>query len=335
MFTKFFQPHRFIISDVQSELLLSWYLAWGKVTQLSGAIWQDEKIAIFQDSSSTSTSPLIISPSQRYVIVGDVWLISRQPFRQLSNYDRQRRTFGERFLPLSDRQLIAIAWEHWGVETLSKLVGVFSLAVWDREERKLWLGRDRSGGRTLYYTTKRNTRWVAPNLRTLNPYHSHELDLVALRDYLCCAFVPGERTMWQDVRELRPGTAISFPNEKVRTYWQLPKYKAIAQRHFVIENASEKDSNLPIEDYAQQLRHLLEQIVQEYLPQNDPVGVFLSGGLDSSLVTALASKFHSATVHTYSIHFGEPCPNELEFFSLVAQHCGTKHHILEITFKQM
>ncbi len=83
------------------------------------------------------------------------------------------------------------------------------------------------------------------------------------------------------------------------------------------------------------MRELLEQVVQECLPSNQPVGVFLSGGLDSSAITALAAKFHSEPVHTYSIHFGSECPNELEFSSLVAQHCQTQHHILEISFRDM
>ena len=310
MFTNFFQRHKSIPKNFQNKFSLVWYLAWGKVSQLNGAIWQDEQIAVFPDSLSTSA--LVISPSQRYVIVGDVWLSNLQSFQKLFNDNR--------LLQLSAQQLIAIAWEHWGIETLSQLSGIFNLAVWDREEQKLWLARDRTGARTLYYTTRGNTRWIAPNLHTLNPYHSQELDLVALRDYLCCAFVPGERTMWQDVRELRPCTVISFPDEKVRTYWQLPK---------------EEDSNLTIADYAQQLRTLLKEIIQEYLPQNEPVGVFLSGGLDSSLVTALASKYHSSRVHTYSIHFGDKCPHELEFSSLVAAHCNTQHHILEITFSEM
>jgi asparagine synthase (glutamine-hydrolysing) len=83
------------------------------------------------------------------------------------------------------------------------------------------------------------------------------------------------------------------------------------------------------------LRSLLDQIIQEYLPNNEPVGVFLSGGLDSSCITALVAKFHNAPVHTYSIHFGENCPNELAFSSLVSNHCQTQHHILEITPNKM
>ncbi|AFY66244.1 Asparagine synthase (glutamine-hydrolyzing) [Geitlerinema sp. PCC 7407] len=297
----------------------TWHLAWGEVAALTEAAWKDEQIAIFRSQSPGGISPLVLSPSQRFVVAGDVWLSDRRPLA--TGIDTNHS------LALSDLQWIAAAWERWGEATFTKLVGMFALAVWDRERQMLWLGRDRTGACTLYYTTSGSTRWVAPNLRSLIPYHAKELDLVALRDYLCCAFVPGPRTLWRQVRELRPGSVLSFPREQIRTYWQLQEK--------TISDDLEPGGGRPLEWHGQKLRTVLDQVVQECLPKQEPVGVFLSGGLDSSSVTALASKFHSEPVHTYSIHFGEACPNELEFSSLVAHHCGTNHHILEITFRQM
>jgi asparagine synthase (glutamine-hydrolysing) len=288
-------------------VLETWYLAWGEVDALSGTSWHDRHIACF----ISNPSQLVLSPSARFVVIGEVWL--SQPGKLLqSSLDLP---------PKSDLELIAIAWERWGVDTLSKLVGMFALAIWDRDEQKLWLARDRTGSRTLYYTTTGNTRWIAPNLRSLAPYHTREVDLVAIRDYLCCAFIPGMQTMWKGVRELRPGTVLQLPENKITAYWQLQ------------ENITATEA--PLAWHSEKLRSLLEQVIQEYLPQNESVGVFLSGGLDSSCVTALAAKFHSDPVHTFSIHFGDRTPNELEFSSLAAQHCGTQHHILEITFRQM
>jgi asparagine synthase (glutamine-hydrolysing) len=277
-----------------------WHLVYGEGNTTMGAAWQDSQIAIVCPPSAIL--PIAFSPSQRFVVVGSVWL--SHPSSE----------------SLSHLQFVANTWDNLGIETFNQLVGIFGLAIWDRQEQKLWLGRDRTGGYTIYFTTEGTTHTIAANLRSLNPYHSRELDIVALRDYLCCSFVPGERTLWQGVRELRPGSIISFPDQKIQTYWQLE------------ENVTTDDS---LECYGEQLRRLLEQIIQEYLPKNQPVGVFLSGGLDSSLVTALVTKFHSQAVHTYSIHFGETCPNELEFSSLVANHCQTEHHILEIPFRQM
>jgi asparagine synthase (glutamine-hydrolysing) len=300
----------------------TWRLAWGKVDQLRDPTWRDRHLAVYL----TQPEQMAISPSGQFVLIGDVWLSDRAELLALI-------TSTPRSEPRSDLELVAIAWETWGVATLSKLVGSFGLVVWDHEREELCLGRDRSGAKTLYYTINdsgnnpenssghRTTRWIAPNLRSLQPYHSRELDLVALRDYLCCAFVPGAQTLWRQVRELRQGTVLHLPDERIHAYWELK------------ESITESDRSLSW--HGEQLRILLDRVVQEYLPKQEPVGVFLSGGLDSSCITALAAKFHSAPVHTYSIHFGNKCPNELEFSSLVAKHCHTEHHILEITFRQM
>ena len=198
---------------------------------------------------------------------------------------------------------------------------MFSLVVWDREKQQLWCVRDCIGARTLYYTNSGTVKWISPNRRTLLAYSSRELDLVALRDYLCCAFVPGEQTLWQDIKEVRPGEIVQFPGQKITSYWQ------------VKENIQGRDKSLSW--HGERLNYLLDEIIREYLPNQQPVGVFLSGGLDSSCITALAAKLHHQPVHTYSIHFGDECPNELEFSHLVAKYCQTQHHILEITFKDM
>lgn len=297
------------------EVAPTWRVAFGAVDSLTQDVaWRDSQIAIIlPHAPSVPTEQFTFSPTEQFVVVGDVWLSNRVELLLILGVDPQE------FLG-SDRQLVAQLWEKWGAESLTLLVGMFGLVVWDRQKHILWLGRDRVGTRTLYYTTTSSTRWIAPQLRTLTPYRSADLDLVALRDYLCCAFVPGERTLWKQVREVRPGTVMRFPDE-IHTYWQL-------QEQIIADDQ-------PLAWHGDRLRSLLDQVVQEYLPPNGAVGVFLSGGLDSSCVTALAAKFHNAPVHTYSIHFGAECPNELEFSSLVAEHCHTQHHILEITFKDM
>jgi asparagine synthase (glutamine-hydrolysing) len=158
-------------------------------------------------------------------------------------------------------------------------------------------------------------------LQSLRPYHQAEIDPIALRDYLCCAFVPGERTMWKGVKELSSGTVLTLPQVETNVFWRI-----------VDKSKSE------IEDmgyYADRLRNLLLQVVRENLPEHEKVGVFLSGGLDSSAVAALSAKIHQQEVIAYSIHFGKDLPNELEFSGLVAQHCGLEHQLLEIFFRDM
>ncbi len=292
------QPH------YDSNEISSWQLAWGQVDATT-ATWRDERVAIWAGHSQVA-----ISPNQRFVVTGDVWLS-----------DRSQRLEPSGSSVVTDLELIAIAWEDWEIATFDKLVGMFGLAVWDRERAELYLGRDRSGARTVYYTTTGATRWVSSKLRDLAPYRSNELDEIALRDYLCCAFVPGDRTMWAQVREIRPGSCLSLPSGEIRADWQVREQV--------------RESELSLEVWGEKLLGLLECVTQACLSRDEPVGVFLSGGLDSSLITALAAKLHSAPVHTYSIHFGQKLANELEFSSLVAKYCHTEHHILEIPLAQM
>lgn len=297
------------------QVASTWRVGWGQEAQLEGADWQEGPLAIAVGSGYSVESQLAFSPSRRYVVVGDIWLSDRRSLlTELAP--------GNPLQP-SDVQLVAAAWEQWQTAALPKLVGSFSLAVWDREREVLWLGRDPAGARTLYYTVQGSTHWAAGDLRSLAPYRSNELDPIALRDYLCCAFVPGDHTLWQDVRELRPGTRLSWPGDDGQAYWHLE------------ERLDAESQGESLEWYGKRLRSHLDRVVQDSLPNQAPVGVFLSGGLDSSAITALAAKFHNYPVHTYSIHFGAGYPNELEFSSLVAQHCGTQHHILEIPLAQM
>lgn len=289
------------ISSISEVITSNWYLVWGCSNLLNESItWQDEQLAIAYIQPA-------FSPQQRFLVVGDIWLSNRSQLLQHLDIAPTQ--------DYSDSQLVAQLWERSGRGALSLLEGMFALAIWDRERQELCLIRDRTGAYTLYYTTKGSTCWIAPRSRTLAPYRSDNLDLVALRDYLCCAFVPGEQTLWQDVRELRPGTTLYLLHTK-QIYWQ-PQEEI---RH--VEQ--------PIEWHSKQLRSLLENIVKEYLPHDEPVGVFLSGGIDSSCITALAAKLHNHPVHTYSIHFGKEYPNELAYANLVAEYCQTKHHILEI-----
>ncbi|MDJ0619268.1 MAG: asparagine synthase-related protein [Calothrix sp. MO_192.B10] len=290
---------------------LNWCVGWGQVDS------RDENV-VFRENDCVIISPdkqkIAISPRENFVVIGDVWLSNK--LELLHKLGIEPSGFVG-----TEWEIIAQLWQKWGCECLKLLVGMFAIVVWDREKQKLWCVRDCVGARTLYYTTNGAVRWISPDMRSLAPYSSHELDLVALRDYLCCAFVPGEQTLWKDIKEVRPGHILQFPEEKITSYWQ------------VKENILAADK--PLEWHGEKLRFLLDKVVQEYLPSQQAVGVFLSGGLDSSCITALAAKLHNQPVHTYSIHFGKDCPNELEFSSLVAEYCHTQHHILEITFKDM
>lgn len=301
-------PPRHLSLTTQAAVKSTWYLAYGRVRDgVDDITWQDECIAVGKASP-------VLSPQQRFVVVGDVWLSNRD--RLLLKLDGRPESE-----TLTDTQIVAWLWERFGSKSLKLLVGMFAFAVWDRQRQVLWLVRDPVGARTLYHSTIGETRWVASRLHIVSKRVTREVDFVALRDYLCCAFVPGERTMWRDVRELRPGTALQLPSDRQEVYWELQ------------EQAT--DSGQSLEWHAEQLRFLLEEIVKDDLPADKPVGAYLSGGLDSSCIVALMARLHSQSVHTYSIHFGSECANELAFSSMVAEHCGTEHHIINITPDQM
>ncbi len=257
-----------------------------------------------------SFAPAAPPLSNRGIVGGDVWLANRATLLQQLQQEA-----------LTDLEIIEALWQQHGAQCLPLLQGMFAFVVWDETQQSLLLVRDRVGARTLYYSTTGTTRWIAPRLRTLAQKLSPAIDPVALRDYLCCAFVPGERTMWGDIHEVRPGTIVRLPSNEATSYWQIE------------ERITEPDQ--PLAWYAEKLRSLLDEVIRESLPHDEAVGCYLSGGLDSSLVVALAQKLHTHPVHTYSIHFGSATPNELEFSSLVAAHCQTKHHIIEITPPQM
>ncbi len=287
----------------------SWCLVWGPIdTQLN-----EYDFSVPGKLGLLAAQP-VFSPQKSFLVLGDVWLVNREQILTslgISVSDWRG----------TDEKVVAYAIERWGIECVKQFMGIFALVVWDVTTNHLWLVRDCIGGRTIYYCYSGSKYYIAPRLRNLDSFHGKQLDLVAVRDYLSTAFVAGDRTLWEGVKELPPGTILSLPSRKIDKYWQ------------PIEQISYPDRSLAW--HGNKLRDLLEQVIKEYLPQNESVGVYLSGGLDSSCVTSLVARFHCSPVHTYSIFFGAECPNELEFSSKVAQFCQTQHHILEITPQQM
>jgi asparagine synthase (glutamine-hydrolysing) len=218
----------------------------------------------------------------------------------------------------SDGELLAELYRRHGADLGRHALGMYAAAVWDARLRRLLLIRDGVGARTLYYARHGRAWWFAARLRTLRrtPAVSGEISLTALRAYLACAFVPGAETLWRDASELRPGAALSLPDGEIHSFWEP------AQGNW--------DPEEPVESHAGRLRDLLQEAVRVRLPASGPVGIYLSGGLDSSLVTALAARDAPGPVHTYAIHFGSEYRHELEFSSLVAVHCGTRHQVLTL-----
>ncbi|MFJ7999875.1 asparagine synthetase B family protein [Streptomyces sp. NPDC096310] len=227
-----------------------------------------------------------------------------------------------------DGELLLRCWARLGAAGIRLAEGMFALAVHD--EGDLVLIRDHVGARTLFYARADDSWAASTSLRALRrwPALPTGLELAAVRSFLTFAYLPGEETLLRGVREVLPGRCLRLADDGTLTeehYWE-PEERI---GHGL--SARYEGGDAPAEEYALKLRGLLEEATARRLPDAQAVAVLLSGGVDSSLVTALAAKLHAHPVHTYSISFGDELPNELGYSGLVATHCRTRHRVLSVS----
>ena len=202
------------------------------------------------------------------------------------------------------------------------LVGDFAFAIWDSNERRLVLTRDRLGVRPLFVTEAIHGQLrFASEVKALlvDPAMPRQLDPVALEQvFTYWSTLPG-RTMFQGIREVPPGEMLIIEDAKVaqHRYWQL-KFQADAP--------STRDSD----ECAEQLRELLVEATLMRLRADVPVGAYLSGGLDSSVITALVREYAGNTMETFSVAFADPHYDERGFQETMARALGTRHNVLEV-----
>ncbi|HEY8982555.1 MAG TPA: asparagine synthase-related protein [Streptomyces sp.] len=217
---------------------------------------------------------------------------------------------------VTDGELLLRCWTRLGAEGVALAEGMFALAVLDGDD--VVLIRDHVGARTLFYARADGTWAAATSLRALRrwPALGTRVNLSAVRSFLTFAYLPGDETLLEGVREVLPGRVLRLRADGSATetvFWE-PQERI-------------DDDGDPV----QTLRTLLEEATARRLPEGEGVAVLLSGGVDSSLVTALAAKLHGRPVHTYSISFGDELPNELGYSGLVAAHCQTRHRVLTVS----
>jgi asparagine synthase (glutamine-hydrolysing) len=242
---------------------------------------------------------------------------------EIYNFQEVRHTLeglGYRFKSHSDTEVLLAAYDAWGADCLAHLNGMFAFALLDRPRQKLFLARDRAGEKPLFYRHEAGTLFFASELKALlaNPALPRRIDATSLDCYLAMGYVPGDRCILEGYHKLPPAHAMFFDLQSGRLdvwrYWQLPPLDDAAAAGVVDEEA-----------LLHELEALLEDAVSRQMVADVPVGVLLSGGVDSSLITAMAVR-RSRKVRTFCIGFpGHGAADETEHARLIAKHFGTEH----------
>jgi asparagine synthase (glutamine-hydrolysing) len=242
-------------------------------------------------------------------------------YRSLAASLRER---GHRFSTSSDTEVIVHAWEEFGEECLAHFNGMFALVIWDSERQTLFAARDRMGEKPFYYAERSGCFVFGSELRALlaHPEVGAELDLQGLTRYLTNGYLPDPHTILEGVFKLPPGHSLTVTAGKTRLarYWDIP---FPAPRPGLPQSA---------EAWAESLWESLCTSVRHRLVSDVPVGVFLSGGIDSSAVTAAAVAVEPGRrFQTFSVGFEEPSYSEERFARAVAERLGTEHHQFTFT----
>jgi asparagine synthase (glutamine-hydrolysing) len=266
------------------------------------------------DLSPAGHQPML-SASGRYVITfnGEVY-----------NFEELRRELrGVEFRGHSDTEVMLAAFEAWGIEAaVKRFNGMFAIALWDRETRRLHLIRDRMGVKPLYYGFAGATFVYGSELKALRRHRDFDarIDRDALNLYLRFLYVPAPFSIYEGIRKLMPGTILTFDpatrESKTTVYWSA---REAAERGSAHRFAGSE------EDAARELEALLRDSVRLRMIADVPLGVFLSGGVDSSIVTALMQAESRIPVRTFTVGFTEAAYDESPYAKAVARHLGTDH----------
>lgn len=233
------------------------------------------------------------------------------------------------FCSTCDTEVILAAYLKWGIKCVDRFNGMFAIALFDRETGELSLMRDRIGKKPLYYWLEDGNLVFASELKPIMecPAFTKRIRTEVVSRYLYHQYINAPDTIFENVYKLEPGAILQFSAGVVKTwkYWDLKEVYQTCKSN-------------PIKDYAQakaELKELLNRSVSMRMIADVPLGTFLSGGYDSSLITAVAQSQSAQPIRTYSIGFNEEKFNEAKFAKEVARHLGTNHTELYIDEKEM
>ena len=279
----------------------------------SEGIWTDDRVAL----GMRRLSIIDLKTGDQPVFNEDRSVIAMQN-GELYNYREVRADLeksGHRFTTRTDTEIIPHLYEEYGEAFVEHINGMFAIALWDSARKRLILARDRFGEKPLYYGVFDGKLVYAsePKSILVHPSVKAELDLDALRHYLSFDYVPAPMSIYKGIKKLPAAHVLIVENGEVRTrrYWNLDFHK---------------NGNVPpLEKAASELRELLSDAVRMRLVSDVPLGILLSGGIDSSTVAAFATQHATEKVKTFSIGFEEDSFDESRYARLVAKHLNTEH----------
>ncbi len=276
------------------------------------------------DLSPAGHQPML-SASGRWVVAYNGELYNHLALRR----ELEGRSGGLAWRGTSDTETLLAAVEAWGVEgALSRSVGMFAIALWDREGRELWLARDRMGEKPLYYGFQGEALLFGSDLSALraHPAFRGELDRDALALYLRLNYVPEPYSIYRGIRKLEPGTYVRVSAERPalepRAYWSLRD---------AVERGEKEPYRGDDARAVDELEALLGDAVAGQMLSDVPIGALLSGGIDSSLTTALMQTRSARPIRTFTIGFEEKAYDEADHARAVARHLGTDHTELRLS----
>ena len=262
------------------------------------------RLSIIDISSRGHQPMMLLDKSAAIIFNGEIY-----NYRELRD---SLRTKGRVFVSDSDTEVLLYLYAEHGEEFLRDAIGMFALALYDFKEEKLILARDRMGEKPLYWSNQGGTFWFASEVKSLFAVGiRRDIDRNALQQYLAFDYVPTPQSMIFGVNKLEPGTLLIFRENEIskKKFWNPP------------EDASDFSES----DALKRLDTLLTDSVKRQLVSDVPLGVFLSGGLDSSTIAYYAMSA-GKEIDTFSIGFDEASFDESAYARTVAKHLGTNHH---------
>jgi len=251
---------------------------------------------------------------------GRYWIVFNGEIYNFRQLRAELEAAGRRFRTRSDTEVILHAYAVHGEACVERLAGMFAFAIWDGAERRLFLARDRLGKKPLYYWHRDRLFLFASEPKALlcHPAVSRGLDWAAFHHYLAFGYTPASRSIFDGIEKLPPAHTATLANDRLTPhgYWRPPAGAAL------------ESPRRTAEESAAVVREGLREAVRQRLESDVPLGVFLSGGVDSSAVVATMREVTSGRIATFSVGFGRAAPtyDELPYARLVAERFGTDHH---------